>query len=251
MKFENKVAVVTGGTRGIGYQITSKFASEGANVITLSKSGHMDSEYDLVNRNGSPDRSLISSLKADVSIKKEVDLAFQHIYEKFGRIDILVNNAGIWEDAKIKDVTEEQWDRMMAINVKGVLFCAQAVYNIMADQKYGKIINVSSLAARTFGPVSQVHYRVSKAGVITLTRCLARELSAYQVNVNAIAPITTNTSMGNQHTEAQLEEITKMIPLGRIAVPEDMANVVAFLASDESSFITGEVINVDGGRLMN
>jgi 3-oxoacyl-[acyl-carrier protein] reductase len=255
MRFENKVAVVTGGAQGIGYEIVSKLAGEGAKVIILdlnqSQGVPLENQTETFNQTGSSGQNLIWSLKVDISVKKEVDQAFRLIHEKSGRIDILVNNAGIWEDGKIRDITEERWDRMMAINLKSVLFCSQAVYNIMADQKYGKIINISSLAARTFGPVSQVHYRVSKAGVITLTRCLARELGAYQVNVNAIAPITTNTPMGNLHTEAQLEEITKSIPLGRIAVPEDMANVVAFLASDESSFITGEVINVDGGRLMN
>jgi 3-oxoacyl-[acyl-carrier protein] reductase len=243
MKFKNKVAVVTGGTRGIGYQITNMFASEGANVITLSKSGRIDCEYDSVNRIGTSDRSLISSLKVDVSLKNEVDLAFQEIYKRFGRIDILVNNAGVWEDGKMRDVTEEQWDRMMAINLKSVLFCSQAVYNIMVDQKYGKIINISSIAGRMVGAVGEVHYRVSKAGVIVLTR--------HKINVNAIAPIMTNTSMASQHTKEQVEGNLKVIPLGRLAVPEDIANVAAFLASDESSFITGEVINVDGGRLMN
>jgi 3-oxoacyl-[acyl-carrier protein] reductase len=251
MRFEKKVAVVTGGTRGIGYQITSKLASEGANVITLSKSGYIDSECNLANCVGTSEQSLISSLKVDISQKKEVDLAFKQIYERFGRIDILVNNAGIWEAGMIKDVTEKQWDRMMAINLKSVLFCSQAVYNIMINQKYGKIINISSISARVVGTIHQVHYRVSKAGIIMLTRCLAQELAEHQINVNAIAPSMTHTSMANQHTKEQLEEVTKKIPLGRIAVPEDIANTVAFLASEEAAFITGEVINVNGGQLMN
>jgi 3-oxoacyl-[acyl-carrier protein] reductase len=255
MKFANQVAVVTGGAQGIGYQIVKKFASEGANVVILdlkqSQGVSLDHESDSVKRSGGADRDLIWSLKVDISSKNEVDQAFQLIYHRFGRIDILVNNAGIWESGKIMEMTESRWDRMMAINLKSVLFCSQAVYPIMADQKYGKIVNVASVAGRVVPGVSQVHYSVAKAGVIMLTRCLARELAAYQVNVNAIAPVTTNTTMGNLFTETQLKEICKNIPLGRIAVPEDMANVVAFLASNEAAFITGEVINVDGGRLMN
>jgi 3-oxoacyl-[acyl-carrier protein] reductase len=238
MKFQNRVAVVTGGSRGIGYQVGKKLAAEGANVISISKTG-------------SSDKNLINSLKADVSSKIEVDQAFRQVYERFGRIDILVNNAGIWENGTIMDVTEKQWDRMMAINLKGVFFCCQAVYKIMAEQKYGKIVNVASVVGRTTPIINQVHYAVSKSGVIMLTRCLAKELAVYQVNVNAIAPVTTNTTMGDLFTETQLEEIIKNIPLGRIAVPEDMANAVAFLVSDEAAFITGEVINVDGGRLMD
>jgi 3-oxoacyl-[acyl-carrier protein] reductase len=255
MKFENKVAVVTGGAQGIGYQIASKLVGEGAKVVILDlKQSHgipLNNESDLVNQNSLSEQNLIWSLKVDISMKNEVDQAFKLIYAKFGRIDILVNNAGIWEDGWIMDITESRWDRMMAVNLKSVLFCSQAVYNIMANQKHGKIINVASTAGIGIGAGGEVHYRISKAGVIMLTRCLARELAAYQVNVNAIAPITTNTPMGNLHSESELNQIIKNIPLGRIAVPEEMANVVAFLASDEAAFITGEVINVDGGRLMN
>jgi 3-oxoacyl-[acyl-carrier protein] reductase len=253
MRFENRVAVVTGGAQGIGYQIVKQFASEGANVVILdlNQSQGIPLDNKFVNRSGSPDGNVIWSLKVDISAKNEIDQAFQQIYAKFGRIDILVNKAGIWESCTVKEMTESRWDRMMAINLKSVLFCAQAVYQIMADQKYGKIVNIASVAGRIVPGVGQVHYSVAKAGVIMLTRCLAKELAAYQVNVNAIAPVTTNTAMGNLFTETQLEEICKNIPLGRIALPEDMANAVAFLASDEAAFITGEVLNVDGGRLMN
>jgi 3-oxoacyl-[acyl-carrier protein] reductase len=248
MRFANKVAVVTGGSRGIGYQIASKLAGEGANVVILDLNQSQGVPLDKASNPS--DGNLIWSLKADVSAKNEVDQLFRQIHEKFGRIDILVNNAGIWEGGKIMEITESKWDRLMAVNLKSVLFCSQAVYNIMADQKYGKIVNIASIAGRAIQKVSQVHYAVSKAGVIMLTRWLALELAAYQVNVNAIAPGTTNTTMGDLF-KARYQEIIKSIPLGRIAEPEDMANAVAFLASDEAAFITGEVINVNGGRLMD
>jgi NAD(P)-dependent dehydrogenase (short-subunit alcohol dehydrogenase family) len=255
MRFANKVAVVTGGNQGIGYQIVKKFASEGANVIILdlnqSQGVSLANDSGPVNQSGSSDQNLIRSLKVDVSSKSQIDEAFQRIYKTFGRIDILVNNAGICENTKTMEITEQQWDRMFAVNLRGVFFCCQAVYKIMADQKYGKIVNIASIAGRIAPMTNEVHYSVSKAGVIMLTRCLAKELAAYQVNVNAIAPALTNTTMGNQHSKTHIEAFIKNIPLGRMAVPEDIANVVAFLVSDEAAFITGEVINVDGGRVMN
>jgi 3-oxoacyl-[acyl-carrier protein] reductase len=247
MRFANKVAVVTGGSRGIGYQIASKLASEGANVVILDLNQSQGDPLDKASN--PPDGNLIWSLKVDISVKNEVDQGFRQIYEKFGRIDILVNNAGIWEGGKIMEITESKWDRLMAVNLKSVVFCSQAVYKNMAGQKYGKIVNVASVAGKRVPTmVSQVHYAVSKAGVIMLTRCLAQELAAYQVNVNAIAPGTTDTAMGDTFKSP---EMFKNIPLGRIAAPEEMANAVAFLASDEAAFITGEVINVNGGMFMD
>jgi 3-oxoacyl-[acyl-carrier protein] reductase len=247
MRFVNKVAVVTGGNRGIGYQVVTKLASEGAKVVIIdlnqSNGVPLDEQCDPANQ--------IWSLKVDISAKSEVEAAFQKIHQKFGRIDILVNSAGICAPGKIIELTEAQWDRMMAVNVKGTLFCSQAVYNIMTNQKYGKIINFSSISGKKAGVKAGVHYSVSKAAVIMLTRCLASELAEYHVNVNAIAPAFTNTPINDFFTVAQIQEIIKGIPLGRIAVPEEMANVVAFLASDESAFITGEVINVNGGILMD
>jgi 3-oxoacyl-[acyl-carrier protein] reductase len=249
MKFANKVAIVTGGTQGIGYQIVRKLAGEGANVIALSKGGQFENDTDS-NHTGLPNLDLINLLKVDVSSKKEVDEAFQQIYKKYGRIDILVNSAGINAPGKVIELTEAKWDRMMAVNVKGTLFCSQAVFNIMANQKYGKIINLSSIIGKRAGAAG-VHYSVSKAAVIMLTRCLAKELAIYQVNVNAVAPAFTDTLMNNYFTEDQIQEIVKGIPLGRIALPGEIANVIMFLASDEATFITGEVINVNGGSLMD
>jgi 3-oxoacyl-[acyl-carrier protein] reductase len=251
MKFQNKVAIVTGGTRGIGYQIARKLADEGANVIAMSRGGYFDSKSAPVNETASPQQNLISAMKVDVSSKNEIDRAFQQIYQRFGRIDILVNNAGICETGKSIQITEEQWDRMLAINLKGVFFCCQAVYQIMADQKYGKIVNITSVAAKTAGIFVGVHYSISKAGVILLTKQFAKELASSRVNVNAVAPGLTETSMNNMFTADQLRDIVKGVPLGRLALPEEIANAALFLASDDAAFITGEVLDINGGILMD
>jgi NAD(P)-dependent dehydrogenase (short-subunit alcohol dehydrogenase family) len=247
MRFANKVAVVTGGNRGIGYQVVTKLASEGAKVVIIdlnqSNGVPLDDQCDPANQ--------IWSLKVDISAKSEVEAAFQKIHQKFGRIDILVNSAGINGTGKVIELTEAQWDRMMAVNVKGILFCSQAVYNIMAEQKYGKIINMASITGKRAGIHAGVHYSVSKAAVIMLTRCLAQELAGYKVNVNAIAPAFTDTPLNDVFTKEQIQSVVDNIPLGRIGAPVDMANVIAFLASEESAFITGEVINVNGGSLMD
>jgi 3-oxoacyl-[acyl-carrier protein] reductase len=247
MRFENKVAVVTGGNRGIGYQVVTKLASEGAKVVIIDLNPNngvpLDEQCDPAHQ--------IWSLKVDISAKSEVEEAFQKIHQKFGRIDILVNSAGINGTGKVIELTEAQWDRMMAVNVKGTLFCSQAVYNIMAGQKYGKIINMASITGKRAGVCAGVHYSVSKAAVIMLTWCLAQELAEYKVNVNAIAPAFTDTPLNDVFTKEQIQSVVDKIPLGRIGAPEDMANVIAFLASDDSAFITGEVINVNGGSLMD
>jgi 3-oxoacyl-[acyl-carrier protein] reductase len=243
MKFAKKVAVVTGGSRGIGYQIATRLVDEGANVIILSRRGRLENESDSVNQ--------IWSLKVDVAVKSEIDQAFRQIYEKFGRIDILVNCAGICKDIKTIEITEQQWDRMLAVNLKGVFFCCQAVYQNMADQKYGKIVNITSLAGKTGPGMVGAHYAASKAGVISLTKKLAKDLAAARVNVNAIAPTITDTDMKGTFTETQLGKMLTNIPLGRMATPDDIAKAVLFLASDDAAFITGEILDVNGGEFMD
>jgi 3-oxoacyl-[acyl-carrier protein] reductase len=251
MKFQNKIAVVTGGTRGIGYQIVKKLADEGAKVIALSKGGRFAGESGLVNQSSSLHENSIMVLKADISAKSEVDQAFKKIYDQFGRIDILVNSAGICAVCKMMEITEAQWDEMMAVNLKGVFLCCQAVYNNMANQKYGKIINITSVAGKIGGNFIGAHYSVSKAGVMMLTKQLAKDLAPYKVNVNAIAPALTDTDMTGYYTDTQLQIAIKGIPLGRIGFPEDIANATLFLASDEAAFITGEILDVNGGVMMD
>lgn len=169
---------------------------------------------------------------------------------KFKRIDILVNNAGICETTPLEDLTEEQWDRMMEVNLKSAFLCSQAVLSVMKRQRFGRIINISSIAAKTGGLLVGTHYAVSKAGLICLTKCLAKILAPHGINVNAIAPGITETKMMEKFSLEQIEDVRKGIPLLRLGTPEDIAEMVTFLASEKAGFITGETININGGSLM-
>jgi 3-oxoacyl-[acyl-carrier protein] reductase len=165
--------------------------------------------------------------------------------DSFGRIDILVNNAGVFSYTRIEDCAEEEWDRMMAVNLKGPFLCSQAVMPAMKAQRYGRIINLGSLAGQVGGLVASAPYSASKAGVMCLTKSLARALGPYGVTVNAIAPGVVATEMAKNHPD-----MTSQMPLGRVAQPEDIANVALFLASDESAYITGATLNANGGMFM-
>lgn len=245
MKLNNKIAMVTGAAQGIGLQIATKFADNGAKVIMLDiKYPHEDLTKQDYSQN-------IIKLKVDISKKDEIEDITQYINKNIGIINILVNNAGICEVCPFEKLTEEQWDRMLAINLKGAFFCCQAVVKAMKKTESGKIINIASIAGKTGGILAGIHYSVSKAGLIMLTRCLARELAPFNINVNAVAPTLSNTQMQDLFSDLQIQQIINAIPLGRMTFPEDIANAVLFLASDEASFITGETINVNGGSLMD
>jgi NAD(P)-dependent dehydrogenase (short-subunit alcohol dehydrogenase family) len=184
-------------------------------------------------------------LKADVSSKDEVEGMMAQIKEHFGKLDILVNNAGINRDAFVKKMTEEQWDDVIRINLKGTFICCQAAMTLMSEQKSGKIINTSSIGA--VGNIGQANYAASKCGVIGLTKTLALEGARYNINVNCVAPGATKTPMTAKLPENMFEMITEKIPFRRWAEPIDIANAHVFLASDEASYITGQVLFVDGG----
>jgi NAD(P)-dependent dehydrogenase (short-subunit alcohol dehydrogenase family) len=184
-------------------------------------------------------------LKADVSSKDEVEGMMSQIKEHFGKLDILVNNAGINRDAFIKKMTEEQWDDVIRINLKGTFICCQAALALMSEQKSGKIINTSSIGA--VGNIGQANYAASKCGVIGLTKTLALEGARYNINVNCVAPGATKTPMTEKLPENMFEMITEKIPFRRWAEPVDIANAHVFLASDEADYITGQVLFVDGG----
>ena len=239
---KDKVAIVTGGYSGIGRGISEALRREGAEVVIA--------DINIDDEKLQETRGQFTLIDVDVSKKPQIESLVGTIMSKFSRIDILVNNAGICEVCPIEDVSEEQWDRMLAVNLKGPFFAGQAVMPIMKRQKYGKIINISSIAARTGGLLVGSHYACSKAGVECLTRCLAKSLAPYGVNVNTVSPAITETRMVDDFSVEQQENVVKGIPMGRLGSVEDIAETVLFLASDASGFITGQTIPVNGGSLM-
>lgn len=248
MRLDGKTAVVTGSSRGIGRAIAIKFAKEGASVVVNSRklAGAQRVVRD-IKRMGRKAVAVEGDVGKAETAKKLVDAAV----EKFGSLDIFVNNAGIISYANFLDLTEEQWDSLMDVDLKGVYLCSQAAARQMVKQgNGGKIINISSIAG-FIGFHNLAHYCAAKGGVIELTKQMALELAPHRINVNSIGPGAIQTDMTKQIEDdpRQLEQILTRIPLGRLGQPEDIANVASFLASDEASYITGETIFVDGGWL--
>ncbi|MDW7969815.1 MAG: SDR family NAD(P)-dependent oxidoreductase [Sulfolobales archaeon] len=243
MKLADRVALVTGGARGIGKSIAELFLREGAKVIIIDV---LDDELAKV-REELGRFGEIMAVKADIRRREEVIKVLKDAVERYGRIDILVNNAGIFSTSSIEDLTEEQWDKVMSVNLKAAVFLCKEVVEYMKRQGYGKIINMSSLAAHVGGIFAGVDYAVSKAGLICLTKSLARRLAKYNILVNAVAPGVIESPMTAPWPEEVKRGFIQKVPLGRLGKPEDVAKVVLFLASDDSNYMTGQVINVDGG----
>lgn len=245
MKLKNKVAIVTGAGQGIGREIALTLAKEGAKVVVTDIT---DKIYDVVKKIESSG-SQVLAIKVDVSKRKQTEEMAKKTLQKFGRIDILVNNAGIFPFKSLLEMKEEDWDHVLDVNLKGVFNCTKAVLPTMTKQKYGKIVNITSIAGTRVGFLNLAHYSASKGGILGFTKSVALELAQYNINVNTIAPgaIDTpgaRTGMGSKEAR---EQFAKTIPAKRIGEPIDIANLVVFLASDESSYITGECIVVDGG----
>lgn len=247
-----KVALVTGASRGIGRATASLFAREGATVIA---------NY---SKNREQARQLVDEIKkaggqamvaqADVAHRDQVRAMVEAALGRFGRIDVLVNNAAIIHRANIMTLTEEHLDEMIAVNVKGIIHCTQAVAPRMMERRYGKIVNVSSIAALGTTMPDTTPYAATKAAVISLTKRLALELGPYGINVNAICPGFVRTEMAAsgrtpEEMDARFASVVSKTMLGRVGEPEDIAYSALFLASDEASFITGQVLTADGGRM--
>lgn len=259
MKLLNKVAIITGGNRGIGKAISLALAREGADIVIVHK-GTVGAQ-EAINAIKEMGRECLV-VKADVSKGNEIDDMVNKTIEKFGRIDILVNNAGIASLSRVTDLEEKEWDTVMNVNAKGVFLCCKAVAKQMIKQgEGGKIINVSSRAGKV-GCLFSGHYCASKAAVIGLARTLALELAPHKINVNTICPGIVDTDMAKDSwkTEARLrgityqevrDELLSMIPLGRLAQPEDVAKLVVFLASEDADYMTGQSIYVTGGMGMD
>lgn len=242
-----KCAVITGATRGIGREIALKYASLGANIVINYRS----SDAEAVELKNELEKLGVNTLivKADVSDFEQASNLINEAKNTFGKIDILVNNAGITKDTLIIRMTEEDFDKVIEVNLKGAFNCLRAVSPIMLKQKSGKIINMSSVVGLLGNP-GQVNYCASKAGVIGMTKSLARELGSRNINVNAIAPGFIDTDMTKVLTDEQKKSMLSQVPLKRLGSTEDVANLAAFLASDQSNYITGQVISVDGGMAM-
>lgn len=230
--------IVTGGSRGIGAAIVRKFASQGDRVIlNYNKSENEAQEI----KQEFPDNIVL--YKADVSKFNEAKLMCDFCINEFGRVDILVNNAGIAQIKPFADITEDDWDSIINVNLKGVYNCTKGVIDNMIHNKAGKIINISSIWGEVGGSC-EVHYSASKAGIIGFTKALAKEMGLSNIQVNCVSPGIIDTEMNSMH---DLGELKNDVPLNRIGTSEDVANVVYFLASDEASYITGQVVSVNGG----
>ncbi|MBX7404008.1 3-oxoacyl-[acyl-carrier-protein] reductase [Clostridium chauvoei] len=241
---KNKCAVVTGATRGIGRAIAKKYAKLGANIVINYRNS--DEEAKKLEEKLRELGVEVLVVKADISDFEEAQNLINLAKETFGTVDILVNNAGITKDGLVMRMKEEDFDSVIEVNLKGVFNCLRAVSPIMIRQKSGKIINMSSVVG-IIGNAGQINYCAAKAGVIGMTKSLAREIGGRGINVNAIAPGFIQTDMTNKLSDKNKEMILGNIPLKRLGNVEDIAEVAAFLASDASSYITGQVISVDGG----
>ncbi|MCC0707526.1 elongation factor P 5-aminopentanone reductase [Clostridioides sp. ES-S-0190-01] len=244
MNKNNKTVLVTGGSRGIGRAISKIFAKDGYNVlINFNKSENEAKElYTVLNEKGFS----VKLFKANISNREEVENMIDYCIKEFGGLDVLINNAGISQDKLFTDITDEDWDNMMNINLKGSFYCSQIALKYMISEKKGNIINISSIWGIS-GASCEVHYSVSKAGIIGMTKALAKEVAPSNIRVNSIAPGVINTDMLSEYNEDEIDILVEETPLMRLGTPEDIANCAIFLASDKSSFITGQVISPNGG----
>ena len=235
---ESKIAVITGGGRGIGKATAQLFTNEGATVVIA--------EFDEVPGQSTANELGAHFIKTDISNEESVNALFNFVSSKFGQLDILVNNAGILADSTLKKLDSDSFDAVINVNLRGVYLCGRAAANIMIEQGSGVILNASSVVAH-HGNFGQTNYVASKAGVIGITKVWARELGKDGIRVNAVAPGFIETNMTEGMPEKVVNMMGEKVPLKRWGQPEDVANAYTFLASDEASYITGAVLNVDGG----
>ncbi|MBQ6231476.1 MAG: 3-oxoacyl-[Eubacterium sp.] len=244
MDLKGKTAVVTGGSRGIGRAICVKLAKEGANIVTCyaNSSAAAEETVKLCQEYG----VTAVAVKADISVKEDIDNLLAEAQKITGTIEILVNNAGITRDKLLISMKDEDFDDVINTNLKGTFYAMRAASKLMMKKRYGRIVNISSIVG-VYGNAGQINYAASKAGVIGMTKSLAKELGGRGITCNAVAPGFISTDMTAVLSDEVKEKLAANIALKRIGEPEDVANVVAFLASDDSSYVTGQVIEVSGG----
>jgi NAD(P)-dependent dehydrogenase (short-subunit alcohol dehydrogenase family) len=244
-----KVAIVTGAAQGIGHAVAETLASQGTAVVLVDVLAEkLEQAAEAIRRVGGN----ASAAVADVSSRDQVRRMVDSVTSTHGTVDILINNAGVLRNTPIADMPEEEWDLVLDVCLKGAFLCSQAVLPIMQARRYGKIVNVSSLAARSTSVLGGAAYTAAKAGLLGFSRHLAREAAPYGINVNAICPGATDTPMtrGGTAGDEHFERVGKMVPLGHWGTPYDQAGAVMFLVSDAASFITGATLDVNGGQIM-
>lgn len=251
-QLSNKVSIITGAGSGIGKAIAMIFASEGSNVvisdIDLGKASEISDEINNINKN-SFNKSI--AIKADVTNSNEVDNLIQRVVEKFGTIDILINSAGILYTTRFEDITEDEWDKVINVNLKGTFICCKAVVPVMKKNNWGRIINISSTAGKTVSTSGGAHYTASKAGVLGFTRAVAKELIPFNINVNAVCPGLSNTEMVRKTVSKEvISAYEKINPLGRLCEPDEVAGLVLYLASEKSSYVVGASFDINGGAMI-
>ncbi|HHE74517.1 MAG: 3-oxoacyl-ACP reductase [Deltaproteobacteria bacterium] len=246
MKLEGKVALVTGSSRGVGKAVALGFAASGADVV-INYTSNQNAADNVVTEVQSMGRSAVA-VKADVAVKTDVERLVNTAAEKFGKLDILVNNAGFTRPAMMVKMSEDQWDQVVDIHLKGAFMCSQAAGRLMKEQNSGKIINVTSVAG-IVGTVGQINYSAAKGGIISMTKSIAREMARYNVCANVISLGIVATDMTEKiRTDEKLKEIyMNRILLKRFAEPDDISPAFVFFASDDSNYITGQLVCVDGG----
>jgi 2-dehydro-3-deoxy-L-rhamnonate dehydrogenase (NAD+) len=245
MDLSEKIAVVTGAGKGLGWAIAERLAKEGAHLVITDIDGKSARDKsDLIRQ---MNRETLA-IQMDVSQWRDVEGMVDQVLTRFNRIDILVNNAGILGSYfPVMEYPEEEWDRVVAVHLKGTFLCCKAILPVMKAQSYGKVVNLASTAGKD-GNANMGPYAAAKAGIICLTKTLGKEMAAYNVHINCVAPALIETDMAWEMTSEQRALLTSKIPLGRLGKPEEVAAVVKFLVSDEASFVTGQCYDISGGR---
>jgi len=246
MQFKDRVVIVTGGSRGIGRAISKGFAAEGAHVIVNYFSDEEAAQS--LSEEIKSDGYSITTLKGDVSSTSQVTKMLQEVVQKHERIDTLVNNAGIIRDKLLMIMSEEDWDRVIEVSLKGAFVWSKAVLKTMIGQRKGRIINIVSPSAIT-GRAGQANYAAAKGGLISFTKTLSKELARFEITVNAVSPGIIKTDLVEKLEPEVKKDFLKLIPMNRFGSPEDVAEAVLFLSSDAASYITGQVLCVDGGLI--